>query len=108
MGKMNPQRVRGVVGRLRRRESIPLDPHAIERSVLDALRDSPATHHLSLRVHALGDGLVELTGTAPDAASRRAAGETARTVRGAEVVVNRILIEGDEISAEKSIPPKAR
>lgn len=109
LGNLNPERVRRVVGRLGRRSSDPhMDPHALERAVADALRASPSTHQVAAQVHALGDGLVELTGTAPDTASRRAAGDTARGVPGAEVVVNRILIEGEEISVRKSAPPNAR
>jgi osmotically-inducible protein OsmY len=44
-------------------------------------------------VHALGDGIVELTGTAPDVITRQLAGDIARDVPGAVVVVNRILVE---------------
>jgi osmotically-inducible protein OsmY len=85
-----------------------MDPDTIERTVQDALRHSPETRHVAAKVHALGDGLVELTGTAPDAASRRAAGDTARSVPGAEVVVNRILIEGNDAPVRKPVPPSAR
>ncbi len=96
-GKVNSERVRGAMGRLKRRPASLPEPHAVERAVQDALRELATTRHLNVRVHALGDGLVELTGTAPDAASRRVAGDTARTVVGAEVVVNRILVEGNDI-----------
>lgn len=43
----------------------------------------------AVRVEHLGDGIVELTGTAPDPASRAAAASVAR-VPGVRVVVNRI------------------
>lgn len=108
LGNLNPQRLRRVLGRLGRQTVPPMDSHALERAVADALRASPSTQQVAAQVHALGDGLVELTGTAPDAASRRAAGDTARGVPGAEVVVNRILIEGDEVPVRKSAPPNAR
>ena len=106
-GKVNSERVLGAVGKLRPRSRRPVDPHVLERAVLEALRAAAATRDLELKVHALGDGLVEITGTAPDAASRIAAGITARTVLGADVVVNRVLIEGNDIPARKSVPPNA-
>lgn len=107
-GNVTPERFKRAVGRLRSRDAVDAEPHAIERAVQEALRASPATKELGIRVHALGQGLVELTGTAPDAAARRTAGDTARTIPGAEVVVNRILVEGDEIPARKSVPPESR
>ncbi len=107
LGKVNSERVLGAVGKLRPRSRRSVDPHVLERTVLDALRATAATRDLELKVHALGDGLVEITGTAPDAAARTAAGVTARTVPGADVVVNRILVEGNDIPARKSVPPNA-
>lgn len=107
-GNVSPERFKRAVGRLRSGDAADLDPHTIERAVQEALRGSSTTRELAIRVHALGQGLVELTGTAPDAAARRSAGDTARTIPGAEVVVNRILVEGDEIPVRKSVPPETR
>jgi len=77
------------------------DPAVVERSVEQALENDPGTQGLNVRVEALGDGIVELTGTVPDALSRQLARDVARSVPGAEVVVNRVLVEGsDSVSAE--------
>jgi osmotically-inducible protein OsmY len=107
MGAVHPERLRRAMGRMRRR-AVPQDPHVVERAVRQALRDSALTRNLEIRVHALGDGLVELTGTAPTAAARREAGEAARTVPGADVVVNRILVEGSDLPAWHPAPPSGR
>ena len=54
-----------------------------------------------MQATALGDGLVELTGTVPSDLDRQLVAEVARSVAGAEVVVNRILVEGtDRIAPE--------
>lgn len=77
------------------------DPAVVERSVEQALENDPGTQGLDVRVEALGDGIVELTGTVPDALSRQLARDVARGVPGAEVVVNRVLVEGsDSVSTE--------
>lgn len=77
------------------------DPLAVQQSVEQALADDPGTQSLHVRVEALGDGIVELTGTVPDALSRQLAGDVARGVSGADVVVNRVLVEGSNgVSAE--------
>jgi osmotically-inducible protein OsmY len=94
--------VKSAVRRLRHEVDIEddQDPAVVERSVEEALENDPGTQGLNVRVEALGDGIVELTGTVPDALSRQLAGDVARGVTGAQVVVNRVLVEGsDGISA---------
>lgn len=101
LGDVHRERVQGLLGRLRRRRRAepaePADPADLKADVREALREHPATRQLDLTVHSPGAGLVELTGMVPNAAARRTAGEVARAVDGADVVVNRILVEGDDV-----------
>jgi osmotically-inducible protein OsmY len=73
-----------------------IDTDVLERSVYEALGGDPDTESLGIVVTALGDGIVELTGTVRDAMERQLAGDVARSVIGADIVVNRILIEGSD------------
>ncbi len=106
LGKVNPDRVRRVVGRLRRGEADdePQDPRVLERAVAAALGENPQTRNLTVTPRALGDGVVELTGTAPDSETRRLAGKVSRGAPGADVIVNRILVEGDDVPRRHSAP----
>jgi osmotically-inducible protein OsmY len=109
LGDLGAERVKGAVGRLRRdtpRRPLP-DPGEVETTVVEALAEHPGTADLKVGVRALGDGVVELSGTAPTAAARQAAGKVARAVHGADVVVNRILIEGDDVPRRSAEPSSA-
>jgi hypothetical protein len=99
LGDVNPDRVKRVVGRLRRSgaDHVEPDPRDLERAVAAALGENPQTRNLTITPRALGDGVVELTGTAPDSEARHLAGKVSRGARGADVIVNRILVEGDDI-----------
>ncbi len=77
-----------------------VDPAVLERSVYEALGGDPDTESLDVIVTALGDGILELTGTVRDAMERELAGDVARSVVGADVVVNRILVEGERLAAD--------
>jgi osmotically-inducible protein OsmY len=99
LGHMDAQPVKRVAGKLRRRRADRSDPEVVEQAVGRALDDNPDTSPLNLRVEALGDGIVELTGRAPDPVVRLLASDIARSVPGADVVVNRILVEGSENAA---------
>ncbi len=79
----------------------------LRQAVLDALTEHPATRSLELDVRALGDGIVELTGTAPDADARDLAGSMARAVAGASVVVNRMLVSDRAGSLRQRTPSAA-
>ena len=109
LGDLGPDRVKGAVRRLRRseRETLEVDPQDVERAVVAALAEHPKASDLAIGVRALGDGVVELSGTAPDTAVRRIAAKVARGVAGAEVVVNRILVEGDDVPRRHSTPSSA-
>jgi osmotically-inducible protein OsmY len=99
----NTEPVKSAVRRLRPEADIEdeQDPLAVQQSVEQALADDPGAQALRVRVEALGDGIVELTGTVPDALSRQLAGDVARGVSGADVVVNRVLVEGSNgVSAD--------
>lgn len=104
---LNTEPVRNAVRSLRKPEpSDTPDLEEIERAVLDSLDDDPDTRGLSIQVEALGDGIVELTGTTPDPLSRQIAADLARNVPGADIVVNRILVEGGDGSPAVS-PPRS-
>ncbi|UCD25179.1 MAG: BON domain-containing protein, partial [Gemmatimonadota bacterium] len=95
--------VRNALNRLRQPEADlePEDVAAVEHAVEDALDEDPEAALLEVKVTALGDGIVELTGTVPDALDRQLAGDIARGVPGADIVVNRILVQGsDSVASE--------
>lgn len=107
-GNVDSERLRRAVARLRARPAADADdPAAVEAAVQEALRANPSTRRLSVAARALGDGIVELTGAAPDATARRLAGDVARGVAGADIVVNRILVEGSDIPRREPTPKNA-
>ena len=106
--EVDPGRVTGAVKRLKRRPGEPEVPvEEIERAVNGALAENPQTRHLDVRARALGDGIVEITGTVPDADARTHAATVARGVAGACVVVNRVLVEGDDVPRPEAASSKA-
>jgi osmotically-inducible protein OsmY len=92
LGDLNAERMRGMVRRLGTEPREPRVPADIERAITEALAAAPETRGLPIRVRAIDDGLVELTGRAPSEEARMHAGEIARRVTGGDVVVNRILV----------------
>ncbi len=97
LGGIHPERVRRAVRGLRPRISPAADPQAVERAVLQALKTDPRTRNLGIAVRAISDGLVELTGTVPAAELRRHAADIAQAAAGQDVVVNRLLVEGEDV-----------
>lgn len=97
MGDVHSERVRGAVRRLRGtpRARDGADGRALERAVRDALDENPSTRGFRVHVRALGDGIVELTGTVPDTEARPLASTVARGVPGVDIVVNRLLVGDD-------------
>jgi osmotically-inducible protein OsmY len=81
------------------------DFSAVEEAVVQAWENDPDLRPLPLAVEALGDGIVEITGTASSQMTRQLASDVARSVQGADVVLNRIHIEG--IANEASEPEPA-
>jgi hypothetical protein len=108
LSDLDPEPVRNAVRGLRKSDSArPADPEEIEHAVISALHDDPDTAPLPISAESLGDGIVELTGTAPDPLSRQIAADIARGVPGADIVVNRILVEAsDGPSAVSPSPPE--
>ena len=84
------------------------DLDGIERSVESAWQEDPDLRSASLTAEALGDGIVAVGGTVRNQMIRQLAGEVARGVPGAEVVVNRIYVRGGESgAAEPDFAPEA-
>jgi hypothetical protein len=105
VGGVNTEAVKKAVRRLN--EPLPetkQDLGAIEDAVVEAWEDDPDLRSMPLAVEALGDGIVEITGTASTAMTRQLAGDVARSVPGADVVLNRIHIEGASIEASEADP----
>jgi len=98
LGSVSTEPVRQAVRRLSQPgiDRTGVDPQDVERSIYEAIAGDPDTQALEVEATALGDGLVELTGTVPSDLDRDLAGDVARSVVGAEVVVNRILVEGSD------------
>jgi len=94
-------KVKRAIGRLRGDPGdAPVDPQQVQHEVQDALHEHEATSKLGITVHSPGSGLVELTGLSPDAVTRQVAGDIARSIPGADVVVNRILVNGGDVSRD--------
>jgi len=106
LGEVNPERLRRLFRG--RPAPEPIDPALIERGVIRALRNTSATRRLTVSARVLDGGVVELTGTAPDERTRQAAGQAAAAVAGADVVVNRILVEGRDLPPGVSLPESGR
>ncbi len=103
LGDLNTEPVKNAVRGIRGSGAVELeDPENVESAVSNALDQDTDTHPLPVKVEALGDGIIELTGTAPDPLSRQIAADVARGVRGADIVVNRILVEGSDGSPAAS------
>jgi hypothetical protein len=110
LGDVDSDRVRRVVRRFRSDRTISEDdpdhgPEDTESDLLSMLESNPATRGLNLEVHALGEGLIEITGIVPDQRTRELAGELARGAVGASVVVNRVLVEGTDTTGETAVSP---
>jgi len=106
--EVDPERVSGAVRRLKQRTAEPAAaPEDVERALTSALGENPQTRHLDVHAHALGEGIVEITGTVPDADARAHAATVARGVAGTYVVVNRILVEGDDLPRDTAAASKA-
>src|SRR5882724_450634 len=94
LGDINAERfkrgLRRMSGAERVAQAKAADPTQVVRSVVSALKRNGATRMLQVSARALGNGILELTGTAPDERARELASEIAKTVRGVLTVVNRV------------------
>jgi len=102
--EVSPKGVGGAVRGIGRRSSKgePPPPEVLERQVTGALGENPKTRQLDVRARALSEGIVELTGTAPDADARAAAATVARGAVDHAVIVNRILVAGEDVAKRPS------
>ncbi len=106
LGDVDQDRMKRAVRRFRPGEDESSEDEETDRTehdLLDALKNNPVTRQLDLSVSALGGGLVELTGTVPDETTRELAADLARGVLGADVVVNRILVEGTDTDGQSAV-----
>ncbi len=107
-GGVNTEPVKKAVRRLSGSQPAPEDDlGAIEDAVIQAWEDDPDVRPLPLAVEALGDGIIEITGTASSPMTRQLASDVARSVPGADVVLNRIHIEGPaNVTPEPELAPE--
>jgi hypothetical protein len=106
LGDVDSDRVKRAVRRLRstdEEDAVAEGLDRIEHELLDVLKHNPATRQLSLTVRAMGGGLIELAGTAPDETTRELAADLARGVLGADVIVNHVLVEGTDTNEQSAV-----
>ena len=75
----------------------------LAREVTEVLDANPTTRRMGIRAAAIGNGVVELKGTAQDESERELAANLVRNNTSAPVVINRILVEGIEIPADETV-----
>ena len=73
------------------------DALGIERTVRNALEGEARTRYLKARPRVLGEKLLELVGRVPTQAARERAAEVARQAAPGFTVINRLLVEGQDI-----------
>lgn len=102
-GQVDTAKFRKAVRRLLTgpREDIDLDE--LRREVTEVLDANPTTRRMGIVALAIGNGIVELEGTAQDESERELAGNLVRNNTSANVVVNRILVEGIEMPPGESV-----
>jgi len=96
LGDVDADRVRRAVRRLRPVEG-PADAAGIERTVRNALEAEAETRYLKARPRVLGEKLLELVGRVPSTAARDRAAAVAQGVAPGFTVINRLLVEGQDI-----------
>jgi osmotically-inducible protein OsmY len=108
LGDVDADRVRRAVARIRSSAGgTAYDRGALEAAVHEALGAGARTRYLKVRVKALGDRLLELSGTVPSEEAREHAGETARAAAPDCTVINRLLVEGEDVPAGADEPGRA-
>jgi hypothetical protein len=97
-GSLDKERVRRAMRRLRGGDpASERDPAELARDVRAILVRAPEAQGARIQVHAVGPGLLEITGSAPSAAARLALGSLARIQPGVAVVVNRVLVPDNDL-----------
>lgn len=97
LGDVDAERVRRVVGRLRTDPQASADAAAVERAVRNALQSQARTRYLKVRARVLGERLLELVGRVPSQEARERAGAAAQASAPGFTVINRLLVEGEDV-----------
>jgi hypothetical protein len=96
LGDVDADRVRRAVKQLGP-GAPPPDAAQVERGVRNALQAEVGTRYLHVRPRVLSDQLLELVGRVPTAAGRERAGRVAQAAAPAHTVINRLLVEGQDV-----------
>jgi hypothetical protein len=104
LGQVDADRVRRAVKQLRPPAGPP-DAPGLERTVRDALEADAATRYLRVRPRLLGEKLLELVGRVPTATARERAGTVAQAALPGFTLINRLLVEGQDLPRK---PARAR
>lgn len=102
-GQVDIARIRKAVRGLGPSPREDIDPEALRREVTEVLDANPTTRRMGIVASAIGNGIIELEGTAQDESERELAGTLVRDNTSAPVVINRILVEGIEIPPGESV-----
>ena len=97
LGNLDRARVHGAFGRLRKQTNPPEDLRVVQAAIDAALASDDATASLDVKGQALGDGVVELTGTVQAGHEAQRARTVVEQVPGVSVLVNHVLVEGEDI-----------
>lgn len=96
LGDVDADRVRRAVNQLRP-DAAPADAPAIERAVRNALQAEAGTRYLKVRPRVLSENLLELIGRVPTPGARERAGAVAQGAAPECTVINRLLVEGQDV-----------
>ncbi len=96
LGDVDADRVRRAVNHLRP-DAAPPDASAIERTIRNALQAEAGTRYLKVRPRVLSEKLLELIGRVPTPAARERGGAVAQAAAPGFTVINRLLVEGQDV-----------
>lgn len=103
LGDVDAERVRRAV---KGRPPGPPDAPGMERTVRNALQAEAGTRYLKIRPRLLGEKLLELVGRVPSPTARERAGMVAQAAVPGFTVINRLLVEGQDVPRGPApVPP---
>ena len=103
LGDVDAERVRRAV---KGHPAGPPDAPELERAVRNALQAEAGTRYLKVRPRLLGEKLLELVGRVPTPVARERAGAVAQAAVPGFTVINRLLVEGQDVpSGPAPVPP---